>query len=285
MLTKWRILQFSTVLILIGALLLLVRFARRRGVCFSNWQAFFLILGCALTYHTLLVSRISNFNLGVILPAFFGLPLILLAFLLPRFQAGSLSWLKWIYRICYGAAGCIFLVCGFCMLSAAHSVKHAPRTDCLIVLGAAVHGDRVTWVLSNRLDIAAEYLYRFPDARCIVTGGQGNGETVTEASAMALYLIGEHGIAPDRILLEEKAESTLENFRYSKEILYQQFPENASSAFVTTDFHVFRAGRVARSQGLDSYGIAAPDVWYLRLNNFLRECVGISVYFLNGSFS
>ena len=285
MLTKWRILQFSTILLLIGFLMLLIRIARKRGVFFSNRQAFFLIFGCTLTYHTLLVSRISNFNLGVILPAFFGLPMILLSFLLPLFEAGKLIWLKWMYRICYGTAGCIFLVCGICMLSAAHSVRNAKQADCLIVLGAAVHDDRVTWVLSNRLDTASEYLERFPDSKCIVTGGQGNGETVTEASAMAKYLREEKGIAGNRILLEEQAKSTLENFRFSKQILDKQFQEHASVAFVTTDFHVFRAGQVAKSQGIDAYGIAAPDVWYLRLNNFLRECVGICVYSLRGNFS
>ena len=59
--------------------------------------------------------------------------------------------------------------------------------------------------------------------------------------------------------------------------------ENASIAFVTTDFHVFRAGRVAKKAGIDAVGIAAPDVWYIRINNFLRECVGITVYALRGN--
>ena len=74
----------------------------------------------------------------------------------------------------------------------------------------------------------------------------------------------------------------LENFAFSKKIIDEQLGENASIAFVTTDFHVFRAGRVARKAGLDAVGLAAPDVWYIRINNFLRECVGITVYALRG---
>ena len=37
-----------------------------------------------------------------------------------------------------------------------------------------------------------------------------------------------------------------------------------------------------KAQGIDAVGIPADDVWYLRLNNFLRECVGICVYALRG---
>lgn len=82
--------------------------------------------------------------------------------------------------------------------------------------------------------------------------------------------------------MEDRATSTLENFAFSKKIIDEQLGENASIAFVTTDFHVFRAGRVARKAGLDAVGLAAPDVWYIRINNFLRECVGITVYGLRG---
>jgi uncharacterized SAM-binding protein YcdF (DUF218 family) len=152
----------------------------------------------------------------------------------------------------------------------------------LIVLGAAVHGDRVTWVLSNRLDTAADYLEAHPDALCVVTGGQGDGESVSEASAMQKYLVERKGIDPARILVEDRATSTLENFRFSKVLIEQKLGKDARIAFVTTDFHVFRAGRVAKKAGLDAVGIAAPDVWYIKFNNFLRECVGITVYGLRG---
>ena len=154
--------------------------------------------------------------------------------------------------------------------------------DALIVLGAAVHGDKVTWVLSTRLDTAAEYLDAHPDTVCIVSGGQGDGESVTEASAMQKYLVERKGIDPARILIEDRATSTLENFDFSKALIEENLDDQARIAFVTTDFHVFRAGRVAEKAGISAVGIAAPDVWYIRINNFLRECVGIVVYGLRG---
>ena len=153
--------------------------------------------------------------------------------------------------------------------------------DALIVLGAAVHGDRVTWVLSNRLDTAYDYAVVHPETILVVSGGQGDGESVTEASAMAGYLT-HRGLDPSRILLEDRAESTAENFAFSKAIIDETLGSDASIGFVTTRFHVFRAGAVARKGGIAARGFGAPDVWYIALNNFLRECVGICWYTLKG---
>ena len=99
---------------------------------------------------------------------------------------------------------------------------------------------------------------------------------------MQKYLVERKGIASDRILVEDKATSTLENFEYSKALIEETLGKNARIAFVTTDFHVFRASRVAKKAGIDAEGLAAPDVWYIRINNFLRECVGIVVYGVRG---
>jgi len=98
---------------------------------------------------------------------------------------------------------------------------------------------------------------------------------------MRKYMI-EHGIEESRILTEERATNTRENFAYSMEIIERELGADAKVAFVTTDFHVFRAGAVAKKQGIDTFGIPADDVWYLAVNNFMRECVGICVYALRG---
>ncbi len=241
-----------------------------------------IVLGVLLTADTVMVAFLSNYNLGVILPAFFGVPLIAMGALLPHLQTGLPAVLKWIVVGLYGAAIVIFIVCGALMGNAASRGRHADR-EAVIVLGAAVHGDRVTWVLSNRLDTAIDYLNAHPDAICVVSGGQGAGETVTEASAMQKYMTAR-GIDPGRILVEDKAANTRENFAFSMDMIDGYLGENTPVAFVTTDFHVYRAGRVAGAQGIDAVGVPAPDVWYIRINNFMRECVGICVYALRGNF-
>lgn len=240
-----------------------------------------IVLGAFLVLDTVIVLNLSNYNLGVILPAVLGLPLLLLGVFMHHMDDGFLAVLKWIVLGCYAVGAVFLLVLGILMGTAAKRADEVDA-DALIVLGAAVHGDRVTWVLSNRLDTAADYLAAHPDAVCVVSGGQGDGESVTEASAMQKYLVERKGIDPSRILLEDKAENTRENFAFSKVLIDERLGEDASIAFVTTDFHVFRAGRVAKKAGISAVGIAAPDVWYIRINNFLRECVGITVYGLRG---
>lgn len=229
---------------------------------------------------TLIVCFLSNYNLGVILPAALGLPLLLLGLFWPHMSAGFWLFLRRFIPICYGV-GCLFLLfLGSLMLRALDRGEHGDY-DALIVLGAAVHGDRVTWVLSNRLDAAYDYAAAHPDTVLVVSGGQGGGESVTEASAMAKYLITK-GVDPGRILLEERAESTAENFAFSKAILDERLGTDASIGFVTTRFHVYRASRVAQKEGIFAKGLGAPDVWYIALNNFLRECVGICWYTVKG---
>ncbi|MBQ9923576.1 MAG: YdcF family protein [Clostridia bacterium] len=239
-----------------------------------------LVVGGFLVLDTIVVCFLSNYNLGVILPAVLGAPLLLLGLFWPWMDAGFWLFLRRAILVCYGL-GCLFLLfLGSLMLRAIDRGDHGDY-DALIVLGAAVHGDRVTWVLSNRLDAAYDYAAAHPETVLVVSGGQGDGESVTEASAMAGYLT-RRGLDPSRILLEDRAESTAENFAFSKAIIDETLGPDASIGFVTTRFHVFRAGAVARKGGIAARGLGAPDVWYIAVNNFLRECVGICWYTLKG---
>ena len=240
-----------------------------------------IMVGAFLVLDTVIVLNLSNYNLGVILPAILGVPLLLLGVFMHHMDAGFLAVLKWIVLGCYAVGTVVLLVFGVLMGTAAKRADEVDA-DALIVLGAAVHGERVTWVLSNRLDTAADYLESHPDTICVVSGGRGDGESVTEASAMKKYLVERKGIDPARVIEEDRAENTRENFAFSKALIDEKLGSDAAIAFVTTDFHVFRAGRVAEKAGICATGIAAPDVWYIRLNNFLRESVGIVVYGLRG---
>ena len=159
-----------------------------------------IIIGGFLVLDTIIVCFLSNYNLGVILPAVLGVPLLLLGLFWGSMDAGLLLFLRRAILVCYGL-GCLFLLfLGSLMLRAIDRGEHGDY-DALIVLGAAVHGDRVTWVLSNRLDTAYDYAVAHPDTVLVVSGGQGDGESVTEASAMAGYLT-RRGIDPARVLLD-----------------------------------------------------------------------------------
>ena len=158
------------------------------------------------------------------------------------------------------------------MITSKFSSKGQDNLDYVIVLGAQVRENGPSVVLKYRLDTAIMYLEENPDTVCIVSGGQGKNEPFSEAHGMADYMI-KNGITFDRILLEDQSTNTVENISYSKEWLENDY---RNVGIVTNNFHVFRAVRIAKQQGLKNVsGISAPsNKWYLP-NNVLRECLGI----------
>ena len=152
-----------------------------------------------------------------------------------------------------------------------------PERPYLIVLGAAVYGDRPSLTLVRRLEGALDYLEQYPKSVAVVSGGQGKGETITEAKAMHDWLL-QHGIPEERIIQEPRATSTEENLRYSFELIRERGDDPAGNvAVVSSAYHLFRAKSMARLQGVEAAGVAAP--WGYRmvmLNYFIREAFGVT---------
>ena len=147
--------------------------------------------------------------------------------------------------------------------------------DAVIVLGTTVNGDQPSKDLKNRLDAAIEYHEQNPDAYIIVTGGQGTEENDTEASVMATYLVNAR-LPEEKVIKEDRATSTVENFEYSAMILDKLHLSHgdAQIAYITNDFHIFRAGILAKNAGLDNithYHGNTP--WYMVVPNGIRESV------------
>ena len=140
--------------------------------------------------------------------------------------------------------------------------------DYLIVLGTKVNGDEPSKSLRYRLDKAIEYLEKDDELIVVVTGGQSPGADVTEAYAMASYLI-DAGVSPKRIMVEGEAMSTRENLIFSYGMIGD---DDAKVGIVTNSFHVYRATSLAEKLGYDNaVGIAAPSDKVLLLNNMMRE--------------
>jgi uncharacterized SAM-binding protein YcdF (DUF218 family) len=88
---------------------------------------------------------------------------------------------------------------------------------------------------------------------------------------MARYLIAG-GVPEEQILLEDRATSTKENFEYSAEILAGKLPETSSICFITSDFHIFRSGKLAKQAGINDINhLHAPTPAKRVLTNLFRE--------------
>lgn len=160
-----------------------------------------------------------------------------------------------------------------------------PNTSCqyIIVLGAGVNGTVPSLTLRERLDAALTYLQDNPAAICVVTGGQGPGEDITEAACMADWLTSR-GIDPDRILLEDKSTSTRENLTFALDILEAHTGTRPTTAgIISSEYHMFRAGQLAEDLGLHGIGIPARTTWFpLRMNYYLREIAATWKYIVFG---
>jgi uncharacterized SAM-binding protein YcdF (DUF218 family) len=155
------------------------------------------------------------------------------------------------------------------------------RADYLIILGAGLNGDKLSWTLWERVNKGYEILQDNPAMKVVVSGGQGPGEWITEAEGMQRYLV-EQGIAEERIIKEEQSTSTMENFRYSLKLLEQQpmFDASEPVLVITNDFHMFRAKLLAKRNGLNPIGVPSPTPWYLRPNAYLREYFAVVKSFI-----
>lgn len=142
----------------------------------------------------------------------------------------------------------------------------------LIILGAGLNGDKLSWTLWERVNKGLRILQDNKDLKVVVSGGKGPREWITEAEAMQDYLV-EQGIAKERIIKEEQSTSTMDNFRYTRELLGQQpsFEPSEPVLVITNDFHMFRSKILARRNGLNPVGVPSPTPWYLRPNVYLRE--------------
>ena len=184
---------------------------------------------------------------------------------------------KWI-KIPFIVMSILFLFVEGSIILNGISLNTPKNVDYLVVLGARIRGEVPSLTLQYRLDKAYTYLVNNPDTMVIVSGGQGVGESITEAEAMKRYLV-KKGIKENRILLEPRARDTDENLRYAFEIMDGQ-QEDASSLVVTSSFHVLRSKMIAKDLGRQVGGIGSKTLPYLIPTYYLREFFAVVEEFI-----
>ncbi len=182
--------------------------------------------------------------------------------------------------IAAGLFVCAFFSVNMVIYALNPPLSEAADTDCVIVLGCQVNGEAPSALLRDRLNAALELLRLSDKPFCVVSGGQGRGESISEAEAMRRYLI-ENGIADERIITEPHSHSTEENMRFSAEILRER-GFDGKVTIVTNDYHQYRAHIFACREGLDAFHYSAPTVPRLILNSWAREWAALAVTFIKG---
>jgi uncharacterized SAM-binding protein YcdF (DUF218 family) len=145
-------------------------------------------------------------------------------------------------------AACIYLLSFADVVITSRRDEQRPA-DAIVVLGAAQYNGHPSPVLKARLDHAFD-LYREHLARIIiVTGGIGEGDRMSEATAGQKYLVAA-GVPADSVVLEA-GNSTAASIDSVAEYLHGQGISRV--VLVSDPFHLARLHLEARRVGLEAY--------------------------------
>ena len=150
----------------------------------------------------------------------------------------------------------------------------------LVVLGCQVNGNRPSLMLRKRIEAAYAYLQAHPQAVCVVSGGKGRLEQISEAQCMYNELTAM-GIDPDRIYQENQSVNTEQNLAFSCDII-EQNGLSKELAIVTDGFHELRASRIARRQGYVCGAVSADTPFHLTANFTTREILAVTADLFKG---
>lgn len=238
-----------------------------------------------LYWNARVVRRKEHHSLANLLSLILAIVLTIFV-ILDRFSTFTFSyWLKAIYLILsvfFIYFGLVFY--NFLILSFIYQLNRPSYTqDFILVLGSGlIDGKIVPPLLAQRIDTAIQFYLKQKKAtqhplKIIMSGGKGSDELLAESVAMKNYAL-EKGIPEEDILVETHSTNTLENMQFSKKIMEQEYGnEHFKTIFVTNNFHLFRAGLLARISHLKADGIGAKTAFYFLPNAFLREFIAIVV--------
>lgn len=211
-------------------------------------------------------SYIGSAGFGsIILVCAFWKPLCRLISKLWKYAAGRIA------LITFGSI--VAVLAGFCVFFSVNMLLRIEvpleKTDAVVVLGCQVRGETPSSMLAWRAKAAYELLEANPEAICIASGGQGEGEDISEAEAIRRCLVSR-GISDERIILEDKSTNTYENISFSSEIL-KELGITENIVITTSEFHQYRAYVFAKREGLKTGAHSAPTLVANLPNYWVRE--------------
>ena len=189
-------------------------------------------------------------------------------------------WKKWIKITIVS----LFSVCGIisvinlCLILTPSVASVEEKADYVILLGGGIDKDgKLPASVITRVEKAAEYLNHNPESICVVTGGTLKWLPYPEAPELKNQLV-LRGVEENRILVEDKALDTIQNFQLSAKMLSEYKKADVSeilktpTIIVTSRFHLRRAERLAHRMGFtDIKGIPAKCPAIYVLHNYFRE--------------
>ena len=154
--------------------------------------------------------------------------------------------------------------------------KELENTDCILVLGAAVkNNERPSAMLNDRLETGIELYNQNVSGKILMSGDHGRKE-YDEVNVMKNFAINS-GVPSEDIFMDHAGFSTYESMYRAKEIFKAD-----KIVIVSQKYHLYRAVYIARSLGIEAYGVPS-DVREYRGQKYrdLREAVARVKDFFN----
>ena len=148
----------------------------------------------------------------------------------------------------------------------------------VILLGGGIDKDgKLPASVLTRVEKTAEYLNQHPESVCVVTGGTLKWLPYAEAPELKNQLVNR-GVAPEKILVEDQAKDTIQNFQFSCKMLAEyrglsiEEVLEMPTAVVTSRYHLRRSERLARRIGYKNIkGIPAACPLIYVPHSYVRE--------------
>jgi uncharacterized SAM-binding protein YcdF (DUF218 family) len=162
-------------------------------------------------------------------------------------------------------------------------VFQASRSDeaqaarAIVVLGAAQYNGEPSPVLQARLDHAVDLYEQGLAPVVAVTGGRQPGDSATEASASAGYLIAA-GVPESSLRLETAGANSWQSLAATARFLADEGIEEV--VLVSSPYHALRTELIAEEVGLHGHASPAPDSPESGLSELVkmgRETVAVGV--------
>ncbi|MFC5180874.1 YdcF family protein [Actinomadura harenae] len=160
-----------------------------------------------------------------------------------------------------------------------------PRSDAIIVLGAAQYNGVPSPTLKWRLQHALELYKQGVAPRIVTVGGKAPGDNFTEADSGRRWLVRVGGVPADKVVSVPVGRDTLESFK-AVGAEYRRLGLH-SGVIVTDPWHELRAKRMASDNGISPAGsptrsgpsVQTRDTQY---HYIVRETGGYLSYVLLG---
>jgi uncharacterized SAM-binding protein YcdF (DUF218 family) len=269
--------------VLFTALILLMRYGQQWMVAPLILLVLFfpIVAALALIVNGVVVVRRNGLSAASLLPVALALFILSMYAAIPvAVMTNAPGWVVWLLGLfMWGGMWFSFTLVALLLYSWLYRALPRRRTyDFIVIHGAGLSGTELTPLLAGRVDKALE-LWERQGGRglLVVSGGQGSDEEISEAEAMYRYLTLRKGIPAESIVMEDRSTTTMENLRFSKELMDAR-ADGAPyrCAVVTSDYHVFRCAEYAHELGISADGVGSHTRGWYWPAAFIREFVAIT---------